>query len=136
MLLVLMMVVSFAAGCSTGTPDAGNATPAPTDAAVEPTEEPTPEPQPKDDSWFTHEGGAMTGDVFGTASKGANGAVVSGTSYASQIGLQILEQGGNAIDAAVAMIFAVGLTEPASSGVGGAGQMVVYLADEQRYTVL
>ena len=43
--------------------------------------------------------------------------------YAAQIGVDILKAGGNAVDAAVAMIYAVGLLEPAASGIGGAGRL-------------
>lgn len=133
MLLVAAMAAVFAVGCT------GEAQPpAPTAAAPTPTPEvqPTDAPVEKDDSWLTYEGGAMTGDVFSTASAGENGATSSATKEASKIGLEILQQGGNAIDAAVAMVFSVGVTEPASSGMGGAGAMVIYLAEENRYLVL
>lgn len=75
-------------------------------------------------------------DCWETASAGENGAVACSSKLASEIGVQILEKGGNAVDAAVAMIYAVGLLEPAASGMGGAGEMLIYLADEDRYTNL
>ena len=56
-------------------------------------------------------------------------AVVSTARYeASKIGLDILENGGNAIDAAVGVGFALGVCEPQSSGIGGGGFMIVRFA--------
>lgn len=76
------------------------------------------------------------GDIFGTGAVGANGAAACASPIAAQIAVDILKKGGNAIDAAVAMIYAVGLLEPAASGVGGAGQMTVYLADLDKYITI
>lgn len=75
-------------------------------------------------------------DIFGTGAVGANGAAACASPIAAQIAVDIMERGGNAIDAAVGMIYAVGLLEPAASGVGGAGQMTVYLADQDKYVTI
>lgn len=75
-------------------------------------------------------------DIFGTGAVGANGAAACASPIAAQIAVDIMERGGNAIDAAVGMIYAVGLLEPAASGVGGAGQMTVYLADKDKYVTI
>ena len=80
--------------------------------------------------------GAFEGDINSTGAVGKNGAAASANVIASQIAVDILEKGGNAVDAAVAMIYAVGLLEPAASGIGGAGQMVIYLADRDEYVQL
>lgn len=57
------------------------------------------------------------------------GMVVSSHSAAARAGASILEQGGNAIDAAVATAFAVGVAQPFSAGVGGGAFALVRLAD-------
>ena len=57
---------------------------------------------------------------------GSGGAVSSVDPYATEIGLKVLQGGGNAVDAAVATAAALGVTEPYSTGVGGGGFFVYY----------
>lgn len=57
-----------------------------------------------------------------------NGVVVSKNEIASQIGAQMLKKGGNAIDAAVATGYALGVVEPNGSGIGGGGFALIYIA--------
>ena len=63
---------------------------------------------------------------------GTGGAVATISAQASQSALAILNQGGNAIDAAVAAAATLGVTDPFSCGIGGGGFMVIYLAKTQR----
>ncbi len=63
---------------------------------------------------------------------GTGGAVTSVDPYATEIGLQVLRRGGNAVDAAVATAAALGVTEPYSAGIGGGGFFVFYDAREGR----
>jgi len=63
------------------------------------------------------------------------GIVVSIEKYATEIGGQILKEGGNAIDAAAALGFALAVTNPRAGNIGGGGFMVLRLADGTRTTI-
>ena len=56
------------------------------------------------------------------------GVVSVANPYGAEAGAQILEQGGNAIDAAVAIVYALNVVEPQSAGIGGGGFMMIHLA--------
>jgi gamma-glutamyltranspeptidase/glutathione hydrolase len=60
-----------------------------------------------------------------------NGMVVASQVDATRAGVEMLAAGGNAIDAAVASAFAVGVTQPFSTGIGGGAFVLIRLADGQ-----
>ncbi|WP_425424930.1 gamma-glutamyltransferase [Shewanella insulae] len=61
-----------------------------------------------------------------------HGMVASQEAVATQVGVDILKQGGNAVDAAVAVGFALAVTLPRAGNIGGGGFMLVHLAEDNK----
>ncbi|MCJ7554551.1 MAG: gamma-glutamyltransferase, partial [Ignavibacteriaceae bacterium] len=66
---------------------------------------------------------------------GKNGMVVSASELASKVGVEILKKGGNAVDASVAVGFALAVTHPSAGNIGGGGFMVIRLNDGTSTTI-
>ena len=75
-------------------------------------------------------------EVRKPAVRSATGLVAAQNTVAAGVGANVLEHGGNAVDAAVAAAFALGCREPWMSGIGGGGYMVVYIAAEKTVSVI
>ncbi len=67
---------------------------------------------------------------------GKNGMVVGPEKLAAEIGLSILKDGGNAIDAAVATGFALAVTYPRAGNLGGGGFMLIHRQNENQQTLI
>lgn len=62
--------------------------------------------------------------------QGENGAVSCGHPLAAETAIEVLKNGGNSVDAAVAASFVLGVTEPSNSGLGGEGFALIYKAQD------
>ncbi len=74
-------------------------------------------------------------EALGDLSWTKGGMVAAANPYAVEAGLEILREGGNAIDAAIAVHTVLGLVEPESSGLGGGAFLVYYDRDKDTVTV-
>ena len=126
--LLATALLVFSWGCRTSG-DAETPAPAPSpvapgvnpsDAAIDPSLDRTiPRKDPSDDA----------------TAVGIHGAVTSAEANASRIGLEVLQKGGNAVDAAVATGLALGVTHPSAGNIGGGGFMVVRLANGESFAI-
>jgi gamma-glutamyltranspeptidase/glutathione hydrolase len=75
-------------------------------------------------------------NLLGRGARGRNGVVATAKPEASQVGIDILKRGGNAVDAAIAAAFAMGVLEPDTNGLGGGGFMIIRLASMKEAVVI
>jgi len=73
--------------------------------------------------------------TVGPTLQSREGMVTAANPLAAGIGAKILERGGNAVDAAIAVSFALGVVEPYASGLGGEGYMVAVMADGRELAI-
>lgn len=90
-------------------------------------ERPTPAPSAGGETW-----GAPGPVRPGQRAEGRSGMVVASHPLAAEAGLEMLRSGGNAVDAAVATAFAVGVLEPMMAGLGGGGALTLWIPAEDR----
>ena len=76
----------------------------------------------------------ITGELFSTRSEviAENGMVATSHPLATQVGIDILKKGGNAIDAAIASNAAIGLMEPTGNGIGGDLFAIIWIEKDKK----
>lgn len=75
------------------------------------------------------EGRAPVGPLVGEVANGPHGMVATDAALATEVGVRVLQKGGNATDAAIATAFAMAVVYPEAGNIGGGGFIVAHFAD-------
>ena len=119
--------IASLAPTASATPTASAASPEPSASAVA-SADPYPPPPPPDPPIQVKGGGK-------NAARGALGMVTTVEPNATRIGVDVIKKGGNAIDAAVAVAYALAVTHPSAGNIGGGGFMIVRLQTGEVHAV-
>ncbi len=134
LLLALTMTLSLAACGSTPASSSSQSAPAAASSEAASSSE-APAADPASTVWLPYDANGVT-KLDDRDATGKTGAVASSSYYASKAGLDVLQQGGNAIDAAIAVAYTLGVAEPYTSGLGGGGFMTIYDAASKAVKVI
>jgi len=86
-------------------------------------------------TFFFFQGNFLSADKIIQPQQAKHAMVVTADKFATQVGVEILKKGGNAIDAAVAVGFALAVTYPCAGNIGGGGFMVIHLRNGKNLTI-